>query len=98
MASSRNGTDDELSSVDHCDVLVGNLQHLRSNESFNDVQFSLKDGDVYANSVILSMSSDYFATMISNEKFIEGQTKRIVMKEYGTKKAMESIVEYVYSG
>ena len=44
------------------------------------------------------MRSDYFATMISNEKFIEGQNKHIVMKEYGTKKAMESIVEYVCSG
>ena len=98
MASSLNGTDDELSSVDHCDVLVGNLQRLRSHESFNDVQFSLRDGTVRANSVILSMSSDYFATMISNDKFIEGQTKDIPMKEYGTKKAMESIVEYIYSG
>ena len=46
----------------------------------------------------MSMGSDYFATMISNEKFIEGQTEHIVMKEYGTQKAMESIVEYVYSG
>ena len=44
------------------------------------------------------MASDYFATMISNENFIEGQTKDIPMKEYGTKKAMESIVEYIYSG
>ena len=46
----------------------------------------------------MSMGSYYFATMISNEKFIEGQTKHIVMKEYGTQKAMETIVEYVYSG
>ena len=98
MASSLNGTDAAACSVDHGDVVVGNLQRLRSNESFNDVQFSLRDGTVRANSVILSMSSDYFATMISNEKFIEGQTKHIVMKEYGTQKAMESIVEYVYSG
>ena len=44
------------------------------------------------------MGSDYFATMISNDMFIEGQTKDIPMKEYGTKKAMESIVEYIYSG
>ena len=98
MASSPNGTDAAACSVDHGDVVVGNLQRLRSNESFNDVQFSLRDGTVRANSVILSMRSGYFATMISNEKFIEGQTKHIVMKEYGTKKAMESIVEYVYSG
>ena len=68
MASSHNDTDAAASSVDHGDVVVGNLQRLRSNESFNDVQFSLRDGTVHANSVILSMSSDYFATMISNEK------------------------------
>ena len=98
MASSLNGTDAAACSVDHGDVVVGNLQRLRSNESFNDVQFSLRDGKVYANSVILSMASDYFETMISNDKFIEGQTKDIPMKEYGTKKAMESIVEYIYSG
>ena len=91
-------SDDTDVSIDHYDVVIGNLKHLRSNESFNDVQFSLRDGKVHANSVIMSMSSDYFATMISNEKFIEGQTKDIPMKEYGTKKAMESIVEYVYSG
>ena len=97
MASSLNGTDAAACSVDHGDVVVGNLQRLRSNESFNDV-LSLQDGTVRANSVILSMKSGYFATMISNEKFIEGQTKHIVMKEYGTQKAMESIVEYVYSG
>ena len=98
MTSSVNDADDAPFSLDHGDVLVGNLQRLRSNESFNDVQFSLRDGKVYANSVILSMASDYFATMISNENFIEGQTKDIPMKEYGTKKAMESIVEYIYSG
>ena len=98
MASSVNDADDAPFSLDHVDVLVGNLQRLRSNDSFNDVQFSLRDGKVYANSVILSMASDYFATMISNENFIEGQTKDIPMKEYGTKKAMESIVEYIYSG
>ena len=86
-------SDDTDVSIDHYDVVIGNLKHLRSNESFNDVQFSLRDGKVYANSVIMSMSSDYFATMISNEKFIEGQTKDIPMK-----KAMEIIVEYVYSG
>ena len=91
-------SDDTDVSIDHYDVVIGNLKHLRSDESFNDVQFSLRDGKVLANSVIMSMSSDYFATMISNEKFIEGQTKDIPMKEYGTKKAMESIVEYVYSG
>ena len=79
MASSLNGTDAAACSVDHGDVVVGSFQRLRSNESFNDVQFSLRDGTVYANRVILSMRSGYFATMISNEKFIEGQIKHILM-------------------
>ena len=69
MASSLNGTDAAACSVDHGDVVVGNLLRLRSNESFNDVQFSLRDGTVYANSVILSMRSGYFATMISRVSF-----------------------------
>ena len=47
----------------HGDVLVGNLQRLRSNESYNDVQFSLRDGTVHANSVIMSMGSEHFSTM-----------------------------------
>ena len=83
--------------IDHRDEIINNLVLLLKKGSF-DVQIILSDGIVVADSAILSSASDYFATMISNEKFIEGQTKNIVMKDYGTQKAMESIVEYVYSG
>ena len=52
-------SDDTDVSIDHYDVVIGNLKHLRSNESFKVIM---------ANSVIMSMSSYYFATMISNQR------------------------------
>ena len=71
---------------------------LRNNDSFNDVMIILSDGAVLANSAIMSSASDYFATMLSNDKFVEAQTKEVSMEEYGTKEAMEQVVNYIYSG
>ena len=53
---------------------------------------------MFANSVIMSSASDYFATMFSSDKFVEAQTKEVSMEEYGTKEAMERMVDYIYSG
>ena len=53
---------------------------------------------MFANSAILSSASDYFATMLSSGKFVEGETKEVPMKEYGMKKAMEWMVLYIYCG
>ena len=71
---------------------------LRNNDSFNDVMIILSDGAVLANSAIMSSASDYFATMLSNDKFVEAQTKEVPMEEYGTKEAMERVVDYIHSG
>ena len=71
---------------------------LRNNDSFNDVMIILSDGAVFANSAIMSSASEYFATMLSNDKFVEAQTKEVPMEEYGTKEAMERVVDYIYSG
>ena len=87
------------SSIKHRDEIINNFLLLRSNSfGFNDVKIILGDGIVFANSAILSCASDYFATMLSSDKFVEGQTKEIIMKEYGTKEAMERIVNYIHCG
>ena len=87
-------------SIKHRDEIINNFLLLRSNSfGFNDVKIILGDGIVFANSAILSCASDYFATMLSSDKFVEGQTKEIIMKEYGTtKEAMERIVNYIHCG
>ena len=68
------------------------------NNSFNDFKIILSDGIVFANSVIMSSASDYFATILSSDKFVESETKEVPMEEYGTKEAMERVVLYLHSG
>ena len=46
----------------------------------------------------MSSASDYSATKLSSDKFVEGKTKEVPMKEYGMKKAMEWMVLYIYYG
>ena len=53
---------------------------------------------MFAISAILSIASDFFATMLSSDKFVEGETKEVPMKKYGMKKAMEWMVLYIYCG
>ena len=86
------------SSISHREEIINNLLLLRKNDSLNDVKIILSDGIVFANSVIMSSASDYFATMLSSDKFVEGETKEVPMEEYGTKEAMERVVLYLHSG
>ena len=71
---------------------------LRKNCSFNVFKIILIDDIVFAISAILSIASDFFATMLSSDKFVEGETKEVPMKKYGMKKAMEWMVLYIYCG
>ena len=68
------------------------------NNSFNDFKIILIEDIVFAISAILSIASDFFATMLSSDKFVEGETKEVPMKKYGMKKAMEWMVLYIYCG
>ena len=86
------------SSISHRDEIIINLLLLRMNNSFNDVKIVLSDGCVLANSFVLSSASDYFATMLSSDTFVEGQTYEVIMEEYVSKEAMERVVHYIYSG
>ena len=71
---------------------------LRKNCSFNDFKIILIEDIVFAISAILSIASDFFATMLSSDKFVEGETKEVPMKKYGMKKVMEWMVLYIYCG
>ena len=85
---------DETSSRDHfiCDILK-----MLERGSLNDVKIRLSDGEIFANKVILMARSEYFATMFSNNKFIEGETNSVDMS-HCSKAVMERIVKYLFSG
>ena len=63
----------------------------------NDVKIKLSDGEILANKDILMARSDYFATMFSNNKFIEGETNAVDMT-HCSKAVMEMIVKFLFSG
>jgi len=65
--------------------------------SLNDVKIKLSDGEITANKDILMARSDYFATMFSNNKFIEGETSSVDMS-HCSKAVMEKIVKFIFSG
>ena len=73
------------------------LQDSLGDPEFCDVKIVATDGEVPANKTILSMSSQYFRSMFSdNNNFVEGQTG--VVKMPYTKTVMEKVVFYLYSG
>ena len=84
-------------SIDHRSEILNNFFLLLKKDSF-DVKIILSDGNVVADSAILCSASDYFANMLSNDKFVEGKTHEVPMQEYGTKEAMEQVVHYISSG
>ena len=85
-------------SVKHHDDVLNNFKRLREDENFNDFKISLQDGDVFVNLALMSKACDYFNSVVDNDKFLEGKTRELPMKEYGTQKAMELFAQYVYYG
>ena len=72
------------------------------NDSFNDVCIKLHDGEVFANKVVLSVRSEYFAASLrwkenNSNKEIEDSRHEIVLENCSTK-IMTLIIEYYYSG
>merc|ERR1740128_1193419 len=57
----------------------------------------LIDGEIVANKDILMARSEYFATMFSNNKFIEGETGSVDMSQC-SKAVMERIIKFLFSG
>ena len=63
----------------------------------NDVKIKLNDGEMFANKDILMARSEYFSTMFSNNKFIEGETSSVDMT-HCSKAVMAEIIEFLFSG
>jgi len=63
----------------------------------NDIKIKLRDGEIAAHKDILMARSDYFATMFSNNKFIEGKTNSVDMS-HCSKAVMEKIIKFLFSG
>ena len=63
----------------------------------NDVTIILKDGEIKCNKEILIARCPYFATMLSNNKFVEAQTNTVKMMNV-EKKSMDIVVRYIFSG
>ena len=79
------------------DTLVEDLLKMLERGSNNDVKIKLRDGEIVANKDILVARSEYFATMFSNNKFIEGETGSVYMSKF-SKTVMERIIKFLFSG
>ena len=61
--------------------VVRDLMKMLEKGTKNDVIIVCKDGELKANRDILIGRSEYFAGMLGNENFVEGQSERIERKE-----------------
>ena len=79
------------------DQFVGDILKMLERGSLNDVKIKLSDGEIVANKDILMARCEYFATMFSNKRFIEGETSSVDMS-HCNKAFMDKIVKYLFSG
>ena len=80
--------------------LSSDLIKMLHNENFNDVCIKLHDGEVFANKVMLSARSEYFAASLrwkENNKVMEDAKHEIIF-ENCSMKIMALVIEYFYSG
>ena len=80
--------------------LSSDWMKMLQNESFNDVCIKLHDGEVFANKVVLSARSEYFAASLrwkeSNKE--KKDAKHEIIFEHCSMKIMTLVIEYFYSG
>ena len=80
--------------------LSSDWMKMLQNESFNDVCIKLHDGEVFANKVVLSARSEYFAASLrwkeSNKE--KKDAKHEIIFENCCMKIMTLVIEYLYSG
>ena len=87
-----------MSNILRCkDKFVSDMLRMLEVGSTNDVKIILEDGEIFANKDVLSARCDYFATCVSNKKFIEGNTITIDLS-HCSKVIMEKIVHYLFIG
>ena len=89
--------EEEEYDFDDRNKLAEDILKMLERGSPNDVKIKLSDGEIVAHKDILMARSDYFATMFSNNKFIEGETNAVDMR-HCSKVVMEKIVKFLFSG
>ena len=82
---------------DDRDQFAEDILKMLKRGSPNDVKIRCEDGDISANKDILMARSEYFATMFSNNKFIEGETSTVDMT-HCSKVVMEKIIKLLFIG
>ena len=91
--------DPAIQNLDDKSKLAEDLLKMLKNGTSNDVKIVLEDGEIRANKDILMARSDYFATMLSNENFVEGRDNCVDIRKWSvTKKVMEKVINYLFSG
>ena len=60
--------------VNRGDGFISDIMKMISSGTSNDVKIVVEDGEILANKDVLSVRSDYFATMFSNNK-LKGRVK-----------------------
>ena len=86
-----------MDSFEDKDILAVDLLKMLELGSSNDVKIKLSDGEIHANKDILVARSEYFATMLSNSKFVEGKTSSVDMS-HCSKAVMDKIIKFLFSG
>ena len=82
---------------DDRDQFAEDILKMLESGSPNDVKIILSDGNIFANKDILMARSEYFRTMLSNNKFIEGETSTVDMS-HCRKAVMEKIIKFLFIG
>ena len=85
---------EDATSRDH---FVEDILKMLEQGSLNDVKIKLSDGEIFANKDILVARSEYFAAMLSKNKFEEGETSSVDLS-HCSKAIMEKIVKFLFSG
>ena len=89
--------DGQRKTIKRKDDVINNLMKMLKLGSSNDVTIQLIDGEIKANKDVLSASSDYFATMFSNDAYNECKNGVVPMKDV-KKVVMEGLVKFMFSG
>ena len=92
-------SDPAVQKIDDRGKLVEDLLKIIKGGSSNDVQIVLEDGEIQANKDILIARSEYLASMLIKENFVEGKDNCVDMRQCDVNKmVMEKIIHFLFSG
>ena len=92
-------SDPYVQKIDDRGKLVEDLLKMIKGGSSNDVQIVLEDREIQANKDILIARSEYLASMLIKENFVEGKDNCVDMRQCDVNKmVMEKIIHFLFSG